>query len=198
MATPPDLITVSDLIQGPATVYYATWSAAGVEPTAPASSAVATAPSSAVWTPVGGTRGGVQLQINQTFVNLDLDQIVDVPDVRRTARDWMVTASLAQITLENLKMALNGGTVTSGTGYKELNPDAGMTETQIDYLSILFDGYAPGFGQKRRRVIMRKCVSVESIALQNNKTDQQVMGTGFRGLWVDTTRAPVYFVDQTT
>ena len=91
-------VTATNLIQGPATLYAGLFGA-----TEPAT--VATAPG-AGWTDVGGTKDGVELQINDEYAVLDVDQIIYEIQRRRTKRVVAIKTQLAEATLENLALAI--------------------------------------------------------------------------------------------
>jgi hypothetical protein len=96
-------VTASQLIMGPGALYSGAFGA-----TEPADTAIATAPSSATFTDVGGTLGGVKLKIEQKFKELEVDQIVDNVGRRLTMREMTISTEMAEPTLENLVLAANG------------------------------------------------------------------------------------------
>lgn len=186
-------VTATNLIQGPGTLYTAAFGA-----TEPVDTAVASAPGGA-YTDLGGTQGGVQLTIAQEYKELEVDQVVDVPGRRLTKRDVMIKTNLAEPTLANLALILNGGTSstggTAGTSYAAYDPAMDTAATQPTYTSTLFDGYAPN--NKPRRVIVRKVLSIDSVGAAYKKDDQTVFPVSFAAHWVSTSIKPFHVVDST-
>lgn len=176
-------VTSTNLIQGPATIYGAVFGA-----TEPAT--VATAPG-AGWTDLGGTKEGITLNIEQTFSDLTVDQIIDVIARKRTGRNINVSTSLAEPTLVNLATAI--GNSAPASNVLELdNGDAAAAFSPV-YGAILFDGIAPG--GFRRRVIVRKTLQTGNIALAYQKDGQTVIPTTFSLHWVSTSIKPLKIED---
>lgn len=184
-------VTATNLIQGPATLYQGAFGA--VEPL---DTAVNTAPAASAWTDLGGTQDGVKLAIDQTYSELEVDQITLRVGSRLTKADFTIETSLAEPTLENLSMVLNGGTAASGAGYKSLDPIVTSSATQPNYFATILDGYAPQ--QYRRRVIARKVLNVDSAELAYTKDKQTLIPVKLAGHYVSEGIKPFHIVDQTT
>lgn len=183
-------VTASNLLMGPGTLYSGAFGA-----TEPADTAVGSAPDSAVWTDVGGTQDGVTITINQEFTELEVDQIVDVVGRRLTKRDMTIATNMAEVTLENLSFASNGAaTISTGTGFKALEPGNDTSATQPDYRALVFDGFAPGGGQ--RRVIARRVLSTDNAEFAYSKSDQTVLTVTFSAHYVSPSIAPYKIVDE--
>lgn len=184
-------VTATNLIQGPGTLY--TDAFGGTEP---ADTAVASAPGGS-WVDVGATQDGVTLSIEQEYAELEVDQVVDVPGRRLTKRDFRVSTNMAEPTLVNLALALNGGTNGSGgtgaTAYLSYDPAMDTSATQPTYKALLFDGYAPN--GKVRRVIVRKALSVEPVETSYKKDEQTLFPVTFAAHWVSTSIKPFHVVD---
>ena len=151
-------VTVSNLIMGPGTLYKGDEGA-----TEPADSDV-TSPLnetsvSGEWIDLGGTNGGVTLELDQEYTELEVDQIVDIVERRLTKREFKVNTSLAEPTLENFVIANNGGTVTTGSGFKTFDPKQDTSATQPTYVALIFDGIAPS-SLRRRVVTIRRLSSM--------------------------------------
>jgi hypothetical protein len=180
---------MTNLIMGPATLYIGSFGAAE-----PADAAVTAAPAASAWSDVGGTVGGVKLSINQTYTPLQVDQVVDVAGRRLTARDIQVTAAMGELTLQNLNYALNGGTVVTGAGQNTYDPATAISATQPAYNAILFDGWGPN--QFRRRVIVRKVLSINSIDLEYAEATQAMYSTTWGAHYVSSGITPFHIVDS--
>ncbi len=186
-------VTATNLIQGPGTLYTGDFGE-----TEPADTAVASAPGGD-WTDVGGTQDGVSLNIEQEYAELEVDQVVDIPGRRLVKRDMQVVTNLAEPTLDNLALVLNGGTLgsggTGGTAYESYEPDAATSATQPNYKALLFDGYAPN--GKQRRVIVRKVLSIEPIETAYKKDEMTLFPVTFAAHWVSASIKPFKVVDST-
>lgn len=182
-------VTASNLIMGPGTLYFADFGA-----TEPADSTVATAPSASTWTDVGGTIGGVTLAVVQEYAEFEVDQLVDTPERRIVKRETSLASSLAETTLANLTLALNGGTVTASSGYSTYDPDTTTSVTQPTYHALLFDGFAPA--SLRRRVVARKVLSIEGVEAPYKKDEQTVFPVKFVTHYVSGAIRPMRIIDE--
>lgn len=184
-------VVVTNLIQGPADLYKATFGA-----TEPLDTAVNTAPASSAWTDMGGTSDGVDLELKQEYKELVVDQLVDVPGRRMTKREMTLKTKLAEPTLERLDWALNSATggVQSAAGYKSLEPDGSTAATQPTYSALIMDGYAPA--GLRRRLIARKVLSVEGLKTSAKKEDQTVFEVSLATHYVSSSIKPFKIVDE--
>jgi hypothetical protein len=179
------------LIQGPATLYSGAFQAA--EPT---DTTVNTTPAASSWTDLGGTQDGVKLSVDQTYSELEVDQITVRVGSRLTKVDFTIETSLAEATLENLSLTLNGGTAASGAGWKSYDPNVTSSATQPNYFAVIMDGYAPQ--QFRRRIIGRKMLNIDSSELAYTKDKQTLIPAKFAGHYVSSTVTPFHLVDQTS
>ena len=182
-------VTATNLTQGPGTLYTGDFGT-----TEPADTDVASPPG-AGWTDVGGTSDGVTLNVMQEFSELAVDQIVDVPGRRLTKRDMTIATNMAEPTLENLTIAMNGGTVTTGSGFKALEPSSDTSSTQPTYKALLFDGFAPGGFQ--RRVILRKGLNTSNVEFAYKKDAQTFFAVSFNAHYVSSSIRPFKIVDGT-
>lgn len=184
-------VTATNLILGPGTLYTGAFGA--VEP---ADTAVNTTPATSAWTDCGATDGGVKLTIDQKFTELTVDQIVDSLGRRLTQREIMVDTNLAEPTLTNLSLAMNGGTSATGSGYASLDPLNVTSATQPTYVAVILDGFAPnGF---RRRVIIRKSLNTSSLQMAYAKDKETYVPVTFAGHYVSSSITPFHVVDQTS
>lgn len=177
-------VTVSNLVQGPATLYIAAFGAA--EPTD------ATTPPASAWSDLGGTTDGTEITINQEYKELEVDQIVDVAGRRLTKRDIQAKTNMAEPTLANLKYALNGGTVSSGgTSYVPANASSA---TQPTYMALLIDGYsAEG---KARRLVLRRVLSIDNVSFAYKKDSQTVYSVTWGAHYVSSVLEPFHIIDE--
>lgn len=192
-------VTVTNLIAGPGTVYKGTQYTGSYSQSAePGDTAVNAAPAASAWTDVGGTQDGVNLEVNREYFELEVDQIVDVPERRLTKREFFISTNLAEATVENLALIANEATttVTSGSGFKTFIPTITTSATQPTYTPIILDGYAPS--QYRRRVIGRRMLSIDPIQTTYRKDGQTMWNARWAGHYVSDSLAPYKVIDQTS
>lgn len=186
------IVTPGNAAMGPGTLYVADFGA--TEPDGD-HTGVYTTPSAVYWTDVGGTLGGLRLKLGQEIKDLEFDQIVMPVDGRITKQEFVFEAKLAEITLANLVIAMNGGTLTSELGLTTYEPDLSDSSNTPDYKALIFDGF--GAGGYRRRVVIRKCLSTEPVEIASTKEDQQVYAVSFKAYYVSSSVLP-YKIFQAT
>lgn len=174
-------VTSTNLIQGPAVCYVGTFGA-----TEPAT--IATAPG-AGWTDVGGTKGGVEINVAAEWSALSVDQIVDIIESRRTGREITIKTSLAEATLENIAKAIANTAPVAGV----MNLDNDITAFKPAYSAVLLDGIAPG--GFRRRIIIRKTLPTDAVGIAYKKDDQTVVPVTWKLHWVSTSITPMKWED---
>lgn len=189
-------VTVTNLVQGPATLYTGAFGA-----TEPAETAVGIAadPGGPAWTDMGGTDGGVDMEVAQTFSELEVDQVIDRVGSRATKRDMSVKTSLAEPTLENWAVAMNAGSVTSATGVKTLDPVSDTSITQPNYRALLLDAWAAGVkanGSPRRRILVRKVLSTAGIGSSYTKEKKTLIPITWMAHYVTSSIKPFRIVDE--
>lgn len=177
-------VTSTNLIQGPATVYVAPFGTAD-----PAT--IATTPA-AGWVDVGGTKGGLELNVSSEFATLTVDQIVDIIESRRTGREVTVKTTLAEATLQNIAQAIANAAPVANV----LELDDGLTAFKPAYSAILIDGIAPG--GFRRRIIVRKTLPTDAVGIGYKKDDQTVVPVTWKLHWVSTVIKALKIEDATS
>lgn len=190
MALTPRAVTV-----GAGRIYIGAYGA-----TEPTETAINTAPPSSSWTEVGGTIDGVNVNLEQSFTTIYIDQIADPVQSALTERMMKVVANAAENTLETIKTAWNGGTIASGSGYRTLDPVYGGDEVRPTYIAVLFDGYAPASAagvKKRRRFIVRKVIDVDNVESPYKKDGATVIPLTLGAHYIDDSTAPYRIIDET-
>jgi hypothetical protein len=182
-------VTAANLIMGPGVLYMGDFGE-----TEPVDSAVGDPPG-AGWDDLGGTLGGVTLNVEQEYKQLEVDQIVDVVGSRLIKRAMVLATQLAEATLDNLARSLNNPLPTPGVGFTKFEPPNDNSATQPLYRSFLFDGFAPsGF---RRRVIGRKVLSTEPTETPYSKDGQTIFKVSFMCHFVSDAIKPFAVIDET-
>lgn len=179
-------VTTTNLIMGPGELYTGAFGA-----TEPAT--VVTTPATG-WTNVGGTMDGVTLNISQEYTEFEVDQVVDVPGRRLTKREMTIETNLAEATLENFAVALNGAAPTTVSSEKIWEPAADSNLTATSYFAIIVDGIAPN--GKRRRFIARRCLSTEGVETAYKKDEQTVLAVTWAAHYVSAAIKPFKIVDD--
>lgn len=177
-------VTSTNLIQGPATIYLGDF---GV--TEPAT--ISTAPGVG-WVDVGGTKGGLELNISSEYATLTVDQIVDIIESRRTGREITAKTSLAEATLDNFSKAIANAAPVANV----LNLDDGLAAFKPTYKAVLIDGIAPG--GFRRRIIIRKTLPTDAVGMAYKKDDQTVLPVTWKAHWVSASIVPMKIEDATS
>lgn len=188
-------VTVTNLTLGPGEMFSGDFGA-----TEPADSDISNEiPNTSVsgsWTDLGGTQGGITLELNQEYTELEVDQVVDIPGRRLTKREFKLNTNLAEPTLENYQLASNGGEITTGSGYRTYEPsqdDSGDTPT---YKALIFDGYGPN--SLKRRVFARRVLNVATVGQEYMKDSQLLFPVEFSCHYVSTSIRPFRYVDATS
>lgn len=182
-------VTATNLTMGPGTLYKGDFGA-----TEPADSAVNSAPHASAWTDLGATDGGVKLTIDLKYAELTCDQIIDKVGRRLTERELILETNLAEPTLDNLRLAINGGTPSSGSGWAAFDPLNVTSATQPLYFANIMDGFAPG-NSGTRRVIARRCLNTGKIEAAYSKDKQTFIPVSLAAHYVSSVITPFHVVD---
>lgn len=170
-------VTSTNLIQGPATLYFGAF---GV--TEPAE--IDTVPG-AGWTDLGGTKDGVALAVADEWSVLAVDQVPYEVERRRVNRVLTIKTQLAEATLDNLARAWNNTAPVDN----DLVLDDDALVFNPAYCAILLDGIAPG--GLPRRVILRKGLSTDSVESAYKKDGMTLVPATFTGHWVSPSIKPL-------
>lgn len=176
-------VTSTNLIQGPATLYVGPFGTA--EP-----ATLAAAPGTG-WIDVGGTKDGIELAVADEYAVLSVDQIIYEIERRRTGRVLTIKTTMAEATLDNFAAAINNTAPAAGA----LVLDDGLAAFAPAYRAAILDGLAPG--GFRRRVILRKTLSTDSVGTAYKKDGQTLIPVTFTGHWVSTSVRPLVVTDAT-
>lgn len=193
MSTPTTTITRTEVLAGPAQIFVGladnvVW---------PLPAEINSSPTlSGGWRDVGATSGGTTTTVTQTMFQMVVDQVPDVLGNRLTTRAVAVATSLAQASLDNIAVAVNASAPVSGTGFsKRLDLTPGQAAVFPVDLAVIIDGYAPGVN-KKRRFLIRRCNSVEAVAIGQLKDGLTIVPVTFSALYVDATTSPTTWIDE--
>jgi hypothetical protein len=116
---------------------------------------------SANWIPLGYTDEGSTFNYSVDSENVEVAEELDPVAVALTSRELSLAFALAEITASNLKRALNGGTITSGSGIVTFEPpDLGEeVRTMLGWESE----------DHTERWVYRKCMQVGAMEMSRAK-----------------------------
>lgn len=187
-------VTVTNLTLGPGELWRGDFGA-----TEPADSdidnEISNTSVSASWDDMGGTQGGITLELNQEYTELEVDQVVDIPGRRLTKREFKINTNLAEPTLENYQLASNGGSITTGANYRTYEPSMDNSGDTPDYAALVFDGFGPN--SLKRRVIARRVLNVATVGQEYMKDSQLLFPVEFSCHYVSAATRPFRYIDQT-
>lgn len=180
-------VTIAEIIVGPANVYRKLYVNAAIEPATPND------PMAAGWYDMGGTQDGVNLTIAQSFEQIYADQVVDALMSVPNERSLNVETNLMQATLEAIKAVNNGGTITSGVGFRQFEPITDLVNQDVEYAAVCIRGRGPN-GVKRD-LIVRRTLTVDDVEFSYKKGTNLVLGTSWMGHFVSASVAPFVIRD---
>jgi hypothetical protein len=194
----PMTINPLAICQGPADLYVAAYGT--TEPT-DANATVVAGPPGGAWVGVGGTEIGVTMEVDVTYDDLKVNQLIDPVGARPTARIITFKTQLKEATLANLTLATNSLTSVAVSGaYTTSDPTMTTSATQPSYTALILDGWAPmlASGQAaRRRIILRKAVCKPKIMLDYELGKPVLYDVTFQGYYVSPSIPIYHIVDQT-
>jgi hypothetical protein len=186
-------VTVTNLTLGPGELFKGDFGA--TEPDdADVSNEISNTAVSGSWDDMGGTQGGITLELNQEYTELEVDQVVDIPGRRLTKREFKINTNLAEPTLENYQLASNGGEITTGSGFRTYEPSIDNSGDTPTYVALIFDGFGPD--SLRRRVIARRVLNVATVGQEYMKDSQLLFPVEFSCHYVSTTTRPFRYIDE--
>jgi len=142
-------------------------------------------------------------EVDNTYTQQNVDQLVDPVGARLTKRAISVTTQLAEATLQNLSLALNGLlTISPQSGYSTAMLQTTTSATQPEYTSLIIDGWAPTTGTTetscRRRAILYKGLTQSKISMEYDMQKNAVYSVVWTAYWVSPSISPIYWDDQTS
>lgn len=192
-------ITPFNIIQGPALLYVASF---GTTLTSYLTTDPATLAVASPFVGIGGTTGGITVEIDETLTDIHVDQILDPVGARATARTIQVTTTMMETELSNLTQALNGAvTQLSGTNYTGISPTTTTSATQPNYSSLIIDGWAPTLGNgaaATRRFIVQKVLSQPKISQKYDMTSQATVSVTWTAYYVSSAASPITILDSSS
>src|SRR3546814_9883414 len=90
---------------------------------------------------------------------------------------FKLNTNLAEPTLENYQLASNGGTISTGSGFKAYDPTQDNSGATPTYKALIFDGFGPN--SLKRRVFARRVLHVANDGQEYMKASQILTPVGF-------------------
>jgi hypothetical protein len=144
------------------------------------------------WTDVGATKTGITVTRNNTEEVFDVDQIIGDIDSRPVSYEQTIATALAEVTLENIQLAWEGGGIDTSGGFRTMGVGEPATYTR-KRLAVIFQ---KANGKLRMHAFHKVQRSAQESALAYNKTgEQQSTPVVFRAL-ADTSIADVNRITQ--
>lgn len=131
------------------------------------------------WNDLGATKGGVNISRNTTEETYDVDQVFGEIDSRPTNWEQTVTTSLAEMTLERLQVAWEGGEISTSGIWRSM----GVGSPEVFFRRRLAVAHRKSNNKLRVHVfrIVQKAAA-ESQASYQKTGDQQNANVVFRAL----------------
>lgn len=184
-------VTASNILQGAGTLWTAPFGEAE-----PADTAVASDPTGN-WRDVGATDGGLEFVRSPDYSVLTVDQVSNPVGRRLVGEEIRFVTALAEATLENLDVVISGLTTNTGAGFESREPAADLAATaDPTYYAFLFDGFAPGAPQKRRRIIMRRGLVVAETRMAYTKDGKTMIPAEITAHYVSTSIREYKIIDE--
>lgn len=131
------------------------------------------------WVDVGATKTGITITHNNTEETFDVDQILGDIDSRPVSYEQTVATALAEVTLENLQLAWEGGGISTSGGFRTMGVGEPAVYTR-KRLAIIFQ---KANGKLRMHAFRKVQKSAQESAIPYNKTgEQQSIPVTFRAL----------------
>lgn len=142
------------------------------------------------WVPLGYTHEGSEFSIENSFGDVMVAEELEPVLILQTQRLIKVTFEMAEITAENLRIAFNGGTITTNTGYVTFTPPPAGDATPVMLGWQADDGGA--------RWVFRKCIQTGNVTIANRKApDKATIPVEFRCMRPDASTAPLVVIRAT-
>lgn len=115
----------------------------------------------ASWVDLGYTDEGHSFTASPSFDPVEVAEEVDPISYQLTGREMKVGFAMAQITAKRLSYALNGGTITTGTGTVTFEPPAPGSEVRMAIGWESLDA--------KERWVWRKCLQTGDVEIARRK-----------------------------
>lgn len=132
------------------------------------------------WTAIGASESGATMRFSRSTNDITIEEQINPVDIATTSVDPRIEVTLAEDTLETMKLAYGGGTITTVApqtgipGYRELT-----IAQDIDHLTIGLEGM--NTKSQWRRVLWLDVLSVADVETSyRNAETQRLYAVSFR------------------
>jgi hypothetical protein len=184
-------IQAVNLMVGPGRLYYKpfdlTWD--------PATLIASAEPTFTGLTDIGATDDGINITVAKKYTNHVVDQTADWVASTITERSARAEVNLAEPTLTNLSLALNGGTTASvNPSWDKYEPNTDLVATQESYTTLVV--LSNTLGGKKRLLVLNKTLNVDDVAFSYKKDAKTMFGCSWGSHYVSDTVAPFIVYTQ--
>lgn len=134
----------------------------------------------ALWTPIGASESGATMRFSRSTNDITIEEQLNPVDIATTSVDPRIEVTLSEDTLETMKLAYGGGTITtvapaSGIpGYRELK-----IAEDIEHLTLGLEGM--NTKTQWRRVLWLDVLSVADVETSYRRSEtQRLYAVSFR------------------
>lgn len=183
-------ITTATMMVGPGRVR---WAPVGTDD---ALIVAAFTPAWSGWSDIGATDGGVNMSIDKNYANHSVDQTPDWVASTITDRHTTLQTSVVESgDLAKLSLVNNGGvTLSTNPSWTSYEPNTDLISTQETYIAVAVEGIT--LGGKKRIIVIRKVLNVDSVAFEFKKDAKTMLGLSLAGHFVSDAKAPFIVYSQ--
>jgi len=135
-------------------------------------------PAAAHFTDIGYSEGGFSLEYDKTFEDVTVAEEIDPIKTIKTAQEVRITGEIAQGSLANLKLAMAGGTISTGSPSADFDTLVPPTTDSFLEYGLLLRVNAPGTDEagtgKLRDIQVPRAVNVGAFSMTHAKAPQKV------------------------
>lgn len=146
------------------------------------------------WSDVGATDDGINMTIAKSYANHTVDQSPDWVASTITERHVQIEINLVEQTLDNLKLSLNGGVITTGANWDTYTPDTDLISTQEQYTAFTVEGVT--LAGKKRIIAVRRALNVDNVGFSYKKDAKTMFACSWAGHFVSDAIAPFVVYTQ--
>lgn len=133
-----------------------------------------------LWTPIGASESGATMRFSRSTNDITIEEQLNPVDIATTSVDPRIEVTLSEDTLETMKLAYGGGTITTVApatgvpGYKELT-----IAEDIEHLTLGLEGM--NTKTQWRRVLWLDVLSVADVETSYRRSEtQRLYAVSFR------------------
>lgn len=121
------------------------------------------------WEDVGYSEDGWNLVFDSTYEYFTPAEEVDPVNTIKTAQEVHFRGVAAQFSVENIKIAMGGGTITPDVGPPTRQTYTPPSTDGFEYISVLFRTTGPATGGLVRDIFIPRVISVSSVDIPHTK-----------------------------